>query len=68
MRLHTEGKITVTEDLEMTHGIHQGDSLSPPLFCISLIPFTEQLNKLNTGYEEQTTETKGSHLLYMGGR
>ena len=68
MRLHTEGKITVTEDLEITCGIHQGDSLSSLLFCVSLIPFTEQLNKLNTGYEEQTTKTKGLHLLYMDDR
>jgi len=68
MRLHTEGKITVTEDLEITRGIHQGDSLSSLLFCVSLIPFTEQLNKLNTGYEEQTTKTKGLHLLYMDDR
>ena len=43
----------------------QGDSLSPQLFCISLIPLTEQLNKLNTGYEKHTTKTKISHLLYM---
>ena len=41
------------------------DSLSPLLFCICLIALTEQLNKLNTGYEEQTTKTKISHLLYM---
>jgi hypothetical protein len=30
-----------------------------------LIPLTEQLNRLNTGYEEHTTNTKLSHLLYM---
>jgi hypothetical protein len=58
MSLHTERKITETEDLEITLGIRQGDSLSPLLFCISLIPFTEQLNRLNKGCEEQTTKTK----------
>jgi len=68
MRLHTERKITETEDLEITRGIHEGESLSPLLFCISLIPCTEQLNKLNTEYEEQTTKTKGSHLLYVNDR
>jgi len=46
-------------------GIFQGDSLSPPLFCICLILLTEQLSKLNTGYEEYTTKTKISQLLYM---
>ena len=34
-------------------------------FCICLIPLTEQLNRLNTGYEEHKTKTKISHLLYM---
>ena len=29
-----------------------------------MIPLTEQLNRLNTGYEEHT-KTKISHLLYM---
>jgi len=38
--------------------------LSPLLFCICLIPLTEQLNRLNTGYEEHKTKTKISHLLY----
>ena len=26
---------------------------------------TEQLNRMNTGYEQHTTKTKISHLLYM---
>jgi hypothetical protein len=38
---------------------------SPLLFCICLIPPTEQLNRLNTGYEAHTTKTYISHLLYM---
>jgi hypothetical protein len=45
--------------------IFQEDSLSPLLFCICLIPLTKQLNRLNTGYEEHTTKTKISHLLYL---
>jgi hypothetical protein len=32
---------------------------------LHLIPLTEQLNRLNTGYEEHTTKTKISHLLYV---
>jgi hypothetical protein len=49
----------------MKREIFQGDSLSPLLFCISLSPLTEQLNKLKTGYEEHTTKTKISQLFYM---
>ena len=65
MHLHTERKIIEAEDLEIQCGILQGESLSPLLFLISSIPFTEQLNKMNKGYEAHTTKTKVSHLLYM---
>jgi len=65
MHLHTENKLIETDDIKIQYGIFQGDSLSPLLFCICLIPLTEQLNRLNTGYEEHTTMTKISHLLYM---
>jgi len=64
-RLHTENELIETEDIKIQYGIFQGDSLSPLLFCICLIPLTEQLNRLNTGYEEHKAKTKISHLLYM---
>ena len=35
------------------------------IICICLIPLTEQLNRLNTGYEEHMMKAKISHLLYM---
>jgi hypothetical protein len=65
MRIHTEGKIKEREDFEIQFGIFQGDSLSPLIFCISLSPLTEKMNKLNTGYEEHTTKPKLSHLFHM---
>jgi hypothetical protein len=65
MRLHAENLIEA-EYMKTQYGIFQGDSLSSLLFCICLLPLTEQLNKLNTGYEEHTTKTKISHLLYVG--
>jgi len=65
MHLHTENELIETEDIKIQCGIFQGDSLSPLLFCICWIPLTEQLNRLNTGYEEHITKTKISHLLYM---
>jgi hypothetical protein len=65
MHLHTENNLTETEEIEIQCGIFQEDSLPPLLFCISLIPLTEQLNRLNKGYEEHTTKTKISHLHYM---
>jgi hypothetical protein len=65
MRLHLENKLIETEDIKLQCEIFQGDSLSLLLFCIFLLPLTEQLNKLNTRYEEHTTKTEISHLLYM---
>ena len=65
MRLRTENKLKETEDIIIQCGIFQGDSLSPLLFCICLIPLTEQLKMLTTGYEEHTTKTTLSHLLCM---
>ena len=58
MHLHNEGKIVETEDLEIKCGIFQGYSLSPLLFCISLIPLTEQVNKLNTTYKDHMMKQK----------
>jgi len=49
MCLHTENKLIETEDIKIQCGIFQGDSISPLLFRICLIPLTEQLNRLNTG-------------------
>jgi len=65
MRLHTENKLIETEAIKIQYAIFQGDSLSAPLFCTCLIPLTEQLNMLNTGYEQHRTKTKILHLLYM---
>jgi hypothetical protein len=65
IHVHTENKLIETEEIEIQCGIFQRDSLSPLLFCICLIPLTEQLNRLNTGCEEHKTKTKISHLLYV---
>jgi lipid A disaccharide synthetase len=65
MRLHVEDELVETEDIKIQFWIFQGDSLSPLLFCICLIPLTELLNRLDTGYEEHITKTKISHSLYM---
>ena len=35
-------------DININSGIFQGDSLSPILFCVTLIPLSKLLN--NTGY------------------
>jgi hypothetical protein len=65
MCLYAENELIETEDIKIQCGIFQGDSLSPLLFCICLIPLIQKLNRLNTGYKEHTTKTKISHLLCM---
>ena len=65
MCLHAENEVIETEDIKIQCGVFQRDSLSPLLFCICLIPLMQQLNRVNTGYEEHVTKTKILHLLYM---
>jgi len=42
-----------------------GDSLWPLLFCIALIPLTNELNRADCGYQVHGTERKINHLLYV---
>jgi len=65
MRLHAENQLIERDGIKIHCEIFQGDPLSSLLLCICLIPPTQQLNRLNTGYEEHITKTKISHLLYM---
>ena len=43
--------MTKTENLQIKCGIFIGNSLSPLLFCISLIPLSIQLNSAGYGYQ-----------------
>ena len=45
MCLHAENKLIETKDIKIQCGIFQEVSLSPLLFCIRLIPLTEQMNR-----------------------
>ena len=54
-----------SQPMQIRRGIFQGDSLSSLLFCIALIPLTNELNRADCGYQVHGTERKISHLLYM---
>ena len=54
-----------SQPIQIRRGIFQGDSLSPLLFCIALIPLTNELNRADCGYQVHGTERKISDLLYM---
>ena len=49
--------------LHIKRGIFQGDSLSPLLFCMALIPFLNELNNREYGYT--IFDAKVDHLFYM---
>jgi len=51
--------------IQIRRGIFQGGSLSPLLYCITLIPLTNELNRADCGYQVNGTERKMSHLLHM---
>jgi len=61
----TKQEVMQSQSIQIRKGIFQGDSLSPLLFCIALIPLTNELNRSDCGYQVHGTERKISHLLYM---
>ena len=52
-----------TDPIYFKRGIFQGDSLSPLLFCLSLIPISSILRRNQIGYSIENT--KVSNLLYI---
>ena len=63
--LKTKQEVMQSQPIQIRREIFEGDSLSPLLFCIALIPLTNELNRADCGYQVHGTERKISHLLYM---
>ena len=60
---HSEGMIK-SNFLNIRRGIFQGDSLSPLLFCLALVPLSNELNNTGSGYK--LFEKTFSHLFLHG--
>ena len=61
----TKQEVMQAQPIQIRRGIFQEDSLSQLLFCIALIPLTNELNRADCEYQVHGTERKISHLLYM---
>ena len=59
---YDDGCISI-DDINIERGVFQGDSLSPLLFCLCLIPLTNILKRAKIGYK--LLGRLISHLLYM---
>ena len=53
-----------SQPIQIRRGIFQVNVLSPLLFCIALIPLTNELNRADCGYHVNGTERKINHLFY----
>ena len=53
-------------EVEIKRGIFHGNSLSPLVFVLALIPLSLVLRKVNATYEFSESKEKINHLLFMG--
>ena len=52
-------------EVEIKHGIFQGDSLSPLVFVLALIPLSLILRKAKAAYEFSESKEKINRILFM---
>jgi hypothetical protein len=65
LQLKTSQELMQSRIIKINRGIFQGDSMSPLIFCLALIPLTHEINRSKCGYQVYGTERKIYHLLYV---
>lgn len=65
MKLCYNDGFIATDQIKIKRGIFQGDSFSPLLFCLALVPLTSELATSGYGYKISNTSAPSSHLFYM---
>ena len=63
LELNASGK--TLGEVDIRRGIFQGDSLSPLLFVLCMVPLTWLLRRTKAGYECNNKGFKLNHLLFM---
>ena len=61
---YNDGCIT-TDQIKIKRGMFQGDSFSPLLFCLALVPLTSELATSRYGYKISNTSAPICNLFYM---
>ena len=51
MKLYYSDGCIITDPIKIKRGIFQGDSFSPLLFCLPLVPLTSELAAIGYGYK-----------------
>ena len=52
-------------EVDVKRGIFQGDSLTPLLFVLNIVPLSLILKKVNASYEWGKKENKRNHLFFI---
>ena len=60
----TSGKVSLGK-VKIRRGIFQGDSLSPLLFALAVVPLSFMLRKVKAGYDLEGNKGCVNHLLFM---